>query len=52
MTSWPNIDTEMLFVPGAATEPVLRIYAEAPGPRSLARRLASGERLLARARGS
>jgi phosphomannomutase len=47
-----RFDDGFLMIRASATEPVLRIYAEAPGPRRLARRLSSGERLLARSGGS
>jgi phosphomannomutase len=35
-----------LLLRASGTEPVLRVYAEASGPRELARRLAAGARLL------
>jgi phosphomannomutase len=43
-----NLDDGFLMFRESGTEPVLRIYAEARGPRLLARRLRSGARLLAR----
>ena len=39
-------DDGFLMLRGSGTEPVLRVYAEASGPRALARRLAAGRRLL------
>jgi phosphoglucomutase len=39
-------DDGFLMLRGSGTEPVLRVYAEARGPRALARRLAAGRALL------
>jgi len=39
-------DDGFLMLRGSGTEPVLRVYGEARGPRALARRLAAGQRLL------
>jgi phosphoglucomutase len=44
-----TLDDGFLMFRASGTEPVLRIYAEARGPRLLSRRLRSGVRLLARA---
>jgi len=44
------LDDGFLMWRGSGTEPVLRLYAEASGPRRLQERLDRGERLLARAR--
>ena len=41
-----TLDDGFLMLRGSMTEPVLRIYAEARGPRLLRKRLAAGERLL------
>jgi len=41
-----GFDDGFLMLRGSGTEPVLRVYAEAPGQRALARRLAAGRRLL------
>ncbi len=43
------LDDGFLMFRRSGTEPAIRIYAEAPGPRRLAARLAAGERWLARA---
>jgi len=44
-----SLDDGFLMFRASGTEPVLRIYAEARGPRLLSQRLRSGVRLLARA---
>jgi phosphoglucomutase len=44
-----TLDDGFLMFRASGTEPVLRIYAEARGPRLLSRRLRIGRRLLARA---
>jgi phosphomannomutase len=44
-----TLDDGFLMFRASGTEPVVRIYAEARGPRLLSRRLRSGTRLLARA---
>jgi len=43
-----GLDDGFVMLRASGTEPVIRIYAEARGPRLLARRLDRGERLLAR----
>jgi phosphoglucomutase len=45
------LDDGFLMFRASGTEPVLRIYAEARGPRLLSRRLRAGARLLARSAG-
>jgi phosphoglucomutase len=45
------LDDGFLMFRESGTEPALRIYAEAPGPRRLARRLRAGVQLLERAAG-
>jgi phosphomannomutase len=42
------LDDGFLMLRASGTEPLVRVYAEAPGPRRLARRLAAGESLLTR----
>jgi phosphomannomutase len=46
---WVGLEDGFLMFRASGTEPVLRVYAEARGPRLLSRRLRAGVRLLVRA---
>ena len=41
------LEDGFLMLRASGTEPLIRVYGEAPGPRLLARRLAAGSDLLA-----